>query len=405
MRRSLLLVLALLAVLTPATPAAAQAELDHDRDQERIYRLYQAYFGRAPDAAGFWFWADRVAEGQSLADISDHFAESPEFVDLYGPLDDGAFVDQVYRSVFDRLPDEGGRAYWVARMEAGLRRGEVMLAFSDSTEYQVQLGFVSQPAIERLYRAVFLRDADAVGLRFWLDRAGSGMSLIEIATAMVSSPEFETRYGSLGDASFVEQIYRNVLDRGPDAEGEAFWGEQLGLGVPRGTVVSAFSESEEYQRQTGLIDPVAPSMPARPGTELPPIAWPAVWFLVPQPPYPLPGSPSDGGCDFTAEAVHSEPVDATTFALHLTFNYPHTLACHRSLGLEGGIDGPGAREWELVSGTYSTSDRYGVWGALTFHVPRSLVDDTTNELPGSVWVRTADGRLEWNGPFLIDLDG
>lgn len=404
MRRSLLLVLALLAVLTPASNAAAQAPVGADRDHARIYRLYQAYFGRAPDAAGFWFWADQMAEGQSLADISDHFAGSPEFVDLYGPLDDAAFVDQVYRSVFDRLPDEGGRTYWVERMEAGLRRGEVMLAFSDSTEYQVQLGFVSQPAIERLYRAVFLRDADAEGLRFWLDRAGRGGSLVEIATAMVSSPEFVTRYGSLDDAAFVEQIYRNVLDRGPDTEGEVFWGEQLALGVPRGTVVHAFSESEEYQRQTGLIDPVAPSMPARPGTEPPPIAWPAVRFLVPQPPRPLPGSPSADGCEFSVEAVIAEPVDATTFALHLTFNYPHTLACHQSLGLQGGIDGPGAREWEFVSGTYSTSDRYGVWGALTFHVPRSLIDDATGELPGSVWVRTADGRLEWNGPFSVDLD-
>ena len=55
-------------------------------------------------------------------------------------------------------------------------------------------------------------------------------------------------YGSFSDADFVRLVYRNVLDREPDAAGEEHWTGQLADGAStRGAVMAGFSESPEYR--------------------------------------------------------------------------------------------------------------------------------------------------------------
>jgi hypothetical protein len=69
-------------------------------------------------------------------DIATYFAGSPEFINRYGALDDGAFVDRIYANVFGRTPDAGGRAFWVGRLGGGLPRGVLLAQLSDSSEYR-----------------------------------------------------------------------------------------------------------------------------------------------------------------------------------------------------------------------------------------------------------------------------
>ena len=69
-----------------------------------VVRLYQAYYQRRPDGGGFRYWRDEVRRGRSINQISQSFATAKEFRDLYGSLDDGAFVDRVYQNVLGRLP-------------------------------------------------------------------------------------------------------------------------------------------------------------------------------------------------------------------------------------------------------------------------------------------------------------
>ncbi len=110
-------------------------------DGRSVERLYLAYFGRDPDAGGLAFWNAEVDRGFSLAAVSASFARSPEFVDLYGPLGDRAFVELVYQNVLERSPDAGGLSHWTAQLASGASdRGGVMLAFSDSPEYKGATG-------------------------------------------------------------------------------------------------------------------------------------------------------------------------------------------------------------------------------------------------------------------------
>ncbi len=107
-----------------------------DFEVRGVARLYEAYFLRTPDAGGFEFWLDSRRGGWTLWEMSDFFAESDEFVDTYGDLDDAAFVELVYQNVMERTPDGEGRDYWIGRLGSDLSRGDLMTFFSDSAEYR-----------------------------------------------------------------------------------------------------------------------------------------------------------------------------------------------------------------------------------------------------------------------------
>lgn len=85
-----------------------------------LTEVYVAYFNRAADAQGLYFWANKLAEGVPLAQIADRFAEAPEARALYpDPSDTAAFVTSVYENVLGRASDEGGFAYWKDALDQG----------------------------------------------------------------------------------------------------------------------------------------------------------------------------------------------------------------------------------------------------------------------------------------------
>jgi len=107
-------------------------------------------------------------------------------------------------------------------------------------------------SVYRLYRAFFLREPDADGLLYWMVKARyDGYPIASIAGNFVGSAEFRSRYGSLGDGGFVDLVYRNVLDRAPDADGRAHWLDQLARGLPRGHLMVHFSDSPEFRTTVG----------------------------------------------------------------------------------------------------------------------------------------------------------
>ena len=101
-----------------------------------VTRLYQAFFRRDPDTAGLSFWVVGLRSGRNLGDVASFFAASKEFQSTYGTVDDGGFVDLVYRNVLGRPADPAGRAYWLGRLGQGASRGQLMISFSDSVEFR-----------------------------------------------------------------------------------------------------------------------------------------------------------------------------------------------------------------------------------------------------------------------------
>lgn len=98
--------------------------------------------------------------------------------------------------------------------------------------------------VVRLYEAAFDRDPDSQGLGYWANLTDD-LSLVSMANRFIESPEFAQTHGSLGESDFVELIYNNILDRQADAEGKAFWLNQLEAGTDRGAVLVGIAESDE----------------------------------------------------------------------------------------------------------------------------------------------------------------
>lgn len=119
-------------------------------------------------------------------------------------------------------------------------------------------------SITRLYLAVFDRNPDAVGHRYWVDVYVNGIPLPEIASAFMSSTEWQQRIGSLNDTDFVTLLYRNVLQREPEPEGMRYWLDQAASGLARTDMLLWFSEGEEFVGRTGTAAPEPPPFPALP---------------------------------------------------------------------------------------------------------------------------------------------
>jgi len=143
---------------------------------------------------------------------------------------------------------DGQRLWWTARFMAGTTADT-----PDSTAHPQDAGYdANGPAgtVYRLYRAYFLREPDLDGFRYWLDRYRAGQSLTSIADAFSRSREFQGTYGSVSDRSFVDLVYRNVLERSPDLAGFQYWLSTLLGGATRGQVMISFSDSAEFRTKT-----------------------------------------------------------------------------------------------------------------------------------------------------------
>ncbi|MGI9611783.1 MAG: DUF4214 domain-containing protein [Acidimicrobiales bacterium] len=112
--------------------AATVGDISRVEQAGPIARLYLAYFLRSPDAEGVQYW---ISTDLSYRAISDAFASSTEFQDRYGSLGNDAFVDLVYTNVLGRPADADGRAYWIGQVTRGVGRGQMMLSFSESSEF------------------------------------------------------------------------------------------------------------------------------------------------------------------------------------------------------------------------------------------------------------------------------
>ena len=123
--------------------------------------------------------------------------------------------------------------------------------------------------ITELYLGYYDRAPDNTGLQFWLSAYNAAIlaganpttELITLANAFANSSESTAIYPYLTNpnpanaASFVTQVYANVLNRAPDTAGLNFWVNQLTTGQ---TTTGAFIVTVEasVNMQTGTADAI-----------------------------------------------------------------------------------------------------------------------------------------------------
>jgi hypothetical protein len=99
----------------------------------------------------------------------------------------------------------------------------------------------------RLYQAAFNRTPDLGGLGGWIAAMDSGTTLAQVATSFMGSAEFQALYGANpSNEQFVSLLYTNALHRTADADGLAYWVNQLTSNLQtRAQALVNFSESTE----------------------------------------------------------------------------------------------------------------------------------------------------------------
>jgi hypothetical protein len=99
-----------------------------------VTRFYQLCLDRDPDAAGLDGWTNNLLNQiQTGADVAQGFIYSPEFIAKNTTNSEYLLI--LYKAFFDRDVDQAGWGTWLAELEGGRDRGEVLNGFIFSQEF------------------------------------------------------------------------------------------------------------------------------------------------------------------------------------------------------------------------------------------------------------------------------
>ena len=234
-----------------------QQVADTTGNAEAIARIYLAAFGRPPDLDGLQSYTAQVDGGTlSLAQVAATAPSSYEFQARYGSLSNADFVTQLYKNADGRTPDPGGLAAYTNTLDAGTSRGAVLLDIAESGEARLHAvaagdaGDANDTTVYRLYEAVDGRAPDSAGQIAYSGALASGQSVQQIAGDMLDSQEFEGKYGTPDNTTFVTNLYHNLLGRAPDTPGLNSYVNDLAGGESRSSLVASFSSSSEARSVT-----------------------------------------------------------------------------------------------------------------------------------------------------------
>ncbi|MEZ5379997.1 MAG: DUF4214 domain-containing protein [Acidimicrobiales bacterium] len=224
---------------------------------DSVDRLYVAVTGRGADAAGRSFWISRLIAGDSLETVARGLLGSSEGAARFrADMTPEEVVEQALSGILGR-PVTAGEIVSIISQAGNTSTAAIVLAAAQSS-IAVEATGTAPPQTSaageliRLYRAVFGRFPDELGYRYWAAQQAGGLTLDAMIDSFAVSAEYRQRYGTNpSDAVAIAQLYRNVLDREPDAAGAAYWQEQLSNGVSRNVMLNSFVDSTENILRTG----------------------------------------------------------------------------------------------------------------------------------------------------------
>lgn len=105
---------------------------------QQVIRLYQAAFGRIPDATGLDGWVDAIRDGsKTTTDLANGFIFSQEWSNTYGTSAvTDAVLTAIYENILDRTPSADEISAWQA---TALSLDQVLLSIANSAEAQAKM--------------------------------------------------------------------------------------------------------------------------------------------------------------------------------------------------------------------------------------------------------------------------
>ena len=247
-------------ILSALLSVFAQAEMPAQKVENFVKRFYVEVLGRTADPVGLNDWTNRLTTQVSAAsDVATGFVFSAEYIGK--DTTDAEFVNTLYSAFFGRAADVGGFNGWIAELNAGTSREDVLNGFLYSSEFDAlakaagiktipdgqggAAGGSAEDFVKRFYSEVLGRTADEAGLRDWTNKLYSNEATgADIAVGFTSSAEFTSK--PITDLEFVNIMYKAFFNRTGDAGGVSGWLGQLEGGTSRAAVVNGFLHSEEF---------------------------------------------------------------------------------------------------------------------------------------------------------------
>jgi len=249
-----------------ATPDAISVGNAIDSAEYFVRQQYLDFLGREPEAGGFNYWSDQLAQCHGDAnclrsrriDVSAAFFMSREFEDT------GSFVYRMYRGSLGRqlryAEFSADRALVVGGPNLEASKSAFVNSFVQRAEFAQK--YQSNTSAESFVDALLQTTRDASGVDLSSERASlisrynSGTSMNESRALVVRDVVDEAAFGNaIYNESFVAMEYYGYLRRDFDRQGFEFWVNVLtnsDRNNYRGMVCS-FLTSAEYQRRFSSV--------------------------------------------------------------------------------------------------------------------------------------------------------
>ena len=114
--------------------ACGSSSQDTTQIEAFITRFYSLCLGRTPDQTGLDGWVNYLVDGTMTgAQVAYSFVFSPEFLDM--GKTDAEYLQVLYEAFFNRQPDSAGYNSWIQNMTNGMSRLEILNGFTGAQEF------------------------------------------------------------------------------------------------------------------------------------------------------------------------------------------------------------------------------------------------------------------------------
>jgi hypothetical protein len=207
--------------------------------KEAIIELYSAYFNRAADASGTNFWMNSFEsylnnpltslltpskEQFALTQIITDISKATEYQQLYPlTLANSDFITKVYTNLLGRLPDAGGKDFWVKHLDQGtMTKGEAIIRIIEGAKANTEpqglkdAALIANKTAISVYFVDYLKSNDAK-----LSASAFSNITADIASVESTKSVLSTALG----ISFkqIVELYSAYFNRAADADGVTFW--------------------------------------------------------------------------------------------------------------------------------------------------------------------------------------
>ena len=174
----------------------------------------------------------------------------------------GKYVDNLYKIILKRNPDQGGYNYWYNSLKNSqvsvAQALEQMFNSKESTERKTS----NQEYINDVYLAMLERNADEDGKRYWLSKFSQGYTRNEVLQECIASNEFKSlcsrinvKAGNINIENqalrqYIRNLYTVILNRNADAGGFNYWYDVLSNHkLAMSNAINEMYNSSEYKNQ------------------------------------------------------------------------------------------------------------------------------------------------------------